>query len=117
MTSNIIVDGGSINVVGSLTPTSGRNNNPETILKITLLNAGKFNIGFIDIDNRTVINIDGDQTELNFFGNAQVTIKGDVKISGDSKMSFGGDSNVLIEGDVDVRGTNSRSSSNFSTLP
>jgi hypothetical protein len=165
ITSNIIVDGGEINLIGSLAPVSGRNNQPETILNISLLNNGFFNIGFIDIDNRTVINIDGDQTsnvitndidlgnvatinvlaggglivnndtkysgnsskiniwgvfetnnltisgggqtELNVYGNAQVTIKENVLITGDSKMFFGGDSNVLVEGEVEVRGTNS----------
>ncbi|RZS95773.1 hypothetical protein [Cecembia calidifontis] len=69
-------------------------------------NSSKINVwGFFETNNLTISG--GGQTELNVFGNAQVTVKEDVLITGDSKMFFGGDSNVLIEGDVEVRGTQS----------
>jgi hypothetical protein len=166
VTSNILVNGGRINLTGSLNPTSGRNGQPKTILNINLTNDGQFTIGgTFNLDNQTEINIDGDgssnvvtnnidlgnnaminvkaggglivnnstsysgnsssinvegifetqnltifgggQTELNVTGNAQVTVKGNVGISGDSKMFFGGDSNVLIEGNIEINGTQS----------
>ncbi|MDF2158937.1 hypothetical protein [Algoriphagus sp. CAU 1675] len=46
----------------------------------------------------------GRGVELNAFGDAVVTISGDVDIVGESTITFGGNSSVLIEGDLRVTG-------------
>ncbi|RZS95772.1 hypothetical protein [Cecembia calidifontis] len=40
ISSSIVVDGGELNILGNLKPTSGRNNQPPTELNISLINNG-----------------------------------------------------------------------------
>ncbi len=84
-----ILDGGSLYVTG-LTKYAGNSSQINVY--------GNYETTGLEISGG------GRGVELNAFGDAVVTISGDVDIVGESTITFGGNSSVLIEGDLRVTG-------------
>lgn len=62
-TSNIKIDGGELNIGGSLIVNAGANNGTKTLMNIDLINNGVFNVtGIFDLKGNTQIEVTGDNS-------------------------------------------------------